>query len=144
MSVLGFNLKSSPLLERPGGGLIDVLGGGAEMTPFTDSSDPSVWHESWKREFFNELGWTLRYDVLDEYLEFNQSWYCEDKNPATPYVNDISFFLISYTLSSTLCMLFLGRDTCVLTSDLLLFTGLYLMRHGKVISQQVVISIRTR
>jgi hypothetical protein len=79
------SLNNSALAPRPDGGLVSVAGGGFDnMTPYLGQNDPSAVFTNWRREFANELYWSLRLDPVLEYMELNQSWYCDDKDPAHP------------------------------------------------------------
>ncbi|KAI0521057.1 hypothetical protein F5B22DRAFT_36429 [Xylaria bambusicola] len=79
-----FRLDNSALIRRPGGGSIDVFTGSYAMSPYFESFNPIQTFAPYKRNFLNDLGWTLRLDLARQYLELNQSWYCEDKDPQHP------------------------------------------------------------
>lgn len=98
-TVLSFDLLNSALVRRPGGGAAPVAARADELTPYIPAWEPArvydLWEQgSWRvpqggrRPFANMLGWSLRFDAQAKYLELNQSWYCNDKNPTQPYVFD--------------------------------------------------------
>jgi hypothetical protein len=98
-SNLRFDLNSSVFSNRPGGGLIRKVGlqsgwgpEAGSLTPWLRGFDPTQTLRSVKRDsyykpgwdFYNGLDWNVRFDAATGYMELNQSWYCDDKDPSTP------------------------------------------------------------
>ncbi len=121
-SRLIFDFYNSAFGGFPGGGMIPSVGINIARgtTPYTADYSPGGWrthHDgSWwtiqgSRPPFREmLGWRVRFDAVRGYLEVNHLWYCDDKNPETPYV--FPFLLFSPT-----------RPFCVLMRYRILFNG---------------------
>ncbi|KAK1758770.1 hypothetical protein QBC47DRAFT_292814 [Echria macrotheca] len=106
-----FDLVSSVFQGRPGStGVIREVGVGPHrdefqvppssarvaLTPFLRGADPSVRYRNFDRfagfydwdpgfDFYEFLGWEVRFDAATGYLELEQAWYCDDKDPGTPY-----------------------------------------------------------
>jgi hypothetical protein len=105
-SSFGVRLLNSALARRPGGpeGGFEVGAEAEQLTPYTGLQNPSGWGYGWrpnwlymlvgtspyigsrKRPFINVVDWSFRFDAQAGYLELNHSWFCNDKNPSTPYV----------------------------------------------------------
>lgn len=102
-SKLKFDIDSSAFRDRPGGGVVHNVGtstipidyeDATALTPWLRGSDPTQvytpadrmpWDSSvigW--DFYNVLGWDVRFDLSTGYLELNHSWYCDDKDPSRP------------------------------------------------------------
>ena len=96
---LKFDLENSVFSERPGGGLITGVGiqdswgpAAGSLTPWLRGFNPAQTLHSGDRasysnlgwDFYNVLGWDVRFDVSTGYMELNMSWYCDDKDPARP------------------------------------------------------------
>ncbi|KAI0190604.1 hypothetical protein F4808DRAFT_400840 [Astrocystis sublimbata] len=83
-SFVDFVFENSALAPRAGGAWIDVSFGSEELTPYDPLDDPTIAYGGYKRSFINDMGWSARVDIGQAYMEFNHSWYCEDKNPQNP------------------------------------------------------------
>lgn len=105
---LRFDLLSSVFADRPGskGGAIrgiamnSYLGyynreGFSHLTPWLEGWDPARTWESEDRfkkdryyydqgwDFYEFLGWRVRFDIAKGYMELEHSWYCDDKGGDT-------------------------------------------------------------
>ena len=97
-SVLSFDFANSAFSRRPGDGVIrHVEANTPALTPFTPEWRPAVAYGQrddpwWELGFGghlpldNALSWRMRFDAATGFLELNHVWYCNDKNPDTPYV----------------------------------------------------------
>ena len=101
---LRFDLLSSVFRDKPGArpirGLVTQSSyygneGTAALTPWLKGWDPTTAFKSVGRnepeyyfdpgfDFYEFLGWSIRFDAAAGYLELSHSWYCDDKNPQTP------------------------------------------------------------
>jgi len=48
-----------------------------DQIDYSDSANPG-WH------YYNALSWSVRVDLLTNYIELNHSWYCDDKDRQKP------------------------------------------------------------
>ncbi|KAI0165406.1 hypothetical protein GGR52DRAFT_585442 [Hypoxylon sp. FL1284] len=79
-----FMLDNSALMSRPGYVSMDAGGGGHELTPYLATHDAGHVYTAYKRNFLNDLGWYVRFDLSQGYVELNQTWYCEERDPQHP------------------------------------------------------------
>ncbi|GAB1317059.1 hypothetical protein MFIFM68171_07269 [Madurella fahalii] len=106
---LRFDLNSSVFWGRPGGGVLRDVGiqqtwgsDASRLTPWLRGFDPTHTFRSRNQfegrydaglgaDFYNPLDWSVRFDLSTGYMELNNSWYCDDKNPSMPIVFDGSW-----------------------------------------------------
>ncbi len=95
-SILHLELHNSALVGRPGGGVVQNVGGWTPaLTPYLPVWQPALVYDfslspgedmipGRRRPYPNMVGWSVRFDAEQGYLELNHTWYCNDKNPSKP------------------------------------------------------------